>query len=474
VALFALCTLSVISAATNRVVRVNVLVSDPEGHSIAGLDRGDFSLEDNGEQRTISEFKAFRPPEKLLRAGAAGDGYWISNRPNADNGANRPATVILLDAQSTGPQYQPWSISQMARLIALLGPKEQLAVYQLRQDGLFLLHEFTGNREHLLAAIAPEAMIHNAKTNQWRLDYGRIRVPPAPSPPGVSTYRALERLACLMSRYPERKNLFWISADFPRLFPDEKGTELAADAMAAGRALAAAAVAVFPVDVRSPVPAVPFQPVPPVTGSHNPALNNRQFGRTMNAIAGATGGKAIVNRPELAEAIVDTIRATQRSYELGFEVPAEQLDGGYRELHIQVRRRGLTLLYNHGYFAQVLQRCSPDKQLDNPEIGISVQVSTKSDAMLYLEIRRLGATFRRATRTPAQWQVAVTDADSGSVLATAIGNGLQLDFSLKVPAESRQLRVSVHEEASGRTGTVTLPLDIITQAQMAPDNAAPP
>ena len=168
----------------------------------------------------------------------------------------------------------------------------------------------------LLAAIAPEAMVHNAKTNKWQLDYRRIRVLPASSPFGLSTYRALERLACQMSRYSGRKNLFWISAEFPRLFPDGKDTEFAADAMAAARALEAAGVAVFPVDVRSPVPAVPFQPQPPVIGSHKPAVNDRQFVRNMNVIADATGGKTIVNRPELAEAIVDTMRATQRSYEL--------------------------------------------------------------------------------------------------------------------------------------------------------------
>ena len=211
-ALFSLATLAGISAATNanRVVRVNVGVFDPEGHAIAGLDRGDFSLQDNGEQRSISAFKALRPSGKLLRTRAA-SGYWISNRPDAEHDVNRPATIILLDAQNTGPQYQPWSISQIARFTALLGPEEQIAVYQLRQDGLFLLHEFTGNHQHLLAAIAPEAMVHNAKTNKWQLDYRRIRVLPASSPFGLSTYRALERLACQMSRYSGRKNLFWIS-----------------------------------------------------------------------------------------------------------------------------------------------------------------------------------------------------------------------------------------------------------------------
>lgn len=473
-ALFSLPTLAGISAATNtnRVVRVNVGVFDPEGRAIAGLDRGDFSLQDNGEQRSISAFKGLRPSGKLLRTRAA-SGYWISNRPNAEHDVNRPATIILLDAQNTGPQYQPWSISQIARFTALLGPEEQIAVYQLRQDGLFLLHQFTGNHQHLLAAIAPEAMVHNAKTNKWQLDYRRIRALPASSPFGLSTYRALERLACQMSRYSGRKNLFWISAEFPRLFPDGKDTEFAAEAMAAARALEAADVAVFPVDVRSPVPAVPFQPQPPVIGSHKLAVNDRQFVRNMNAIADATGGKAIVNRPELAEAIVDTMRATQRSYELDFEVPAEQLDGSYHDLRVRIRQHGLTLIYNHGYFAQVCRRCSPDEQFDNPEVGISARVSIKSDAMLLLEVRLLGEISLRAMGARAQSQLAITDADSGAVLATATGNGLQFDVSVKVPGRSRQLRASVREEASGRTGTVTLPLDVITRAEMAPGNETP-
>src|SRR6185312_5197901 len=161
---------------------------------------------------------------------------------------------------------------------------------------------------------------------------------------------------------------------------------------------------------------------------------DRQFVRNMNAIADATGGKAIVNRPELAEAIVDTMRATQRSYELDFEVPAEQLDGSYHDLRVRIRQHGLTLIYNHGYFAQVSRRCSPDEQFDNPEVGISARVSIEPDAMLLLEVRRVGEIFLHAMGARAAlWQLSITDANSGAVLATATGNGLQLDVSVKVP-----------------------------------------
>jgi VWFA-related protein len=471
VVLFPAPTLPGISGATNssgRLVTVNAVVSDEEGHAVTGLERGDFSLEDNGRQRAISTFKAFRPPGKLLRNRAAG-GYWISNRPRAEDGANRPATVILLDTKDTGPQYQPWSISQMARVAALLGPEEQVAVYQLRQDGLFLLHEFTGNHEHLLAAIAPEAMVRNANANKWSLDYKRIRVVPASPQADSSTYEALGRLACQMSRYPGRKNLFWISAYFPRLFPYGKLTEV----NAAARALEASSVAVFPVDVRSPVPLLPFQPVPPATGTSAPAVNKRDFLRGMNAIGDATGGKAIVNRPELAEAIVDTMRATQRSYQLGFEVPSDHLDGSYHKLRIQLRQRGLTSIYNRGYFAQVSRTCSPDTLSDNPEIAILVGVSTKPDGTLLLQVRRFGESARAevARGAKAQWQLTVTDADNGAVLASATGTGLQLDLPVKILESSRWLRASVREEASGGKGAITLPLDVITRAEIGPKNA---
>ena len=422
-------------------------------------------------------FKAFRPPQKLLRKRADG-GYWISNRPNIENGASRPATVILLDMQNTGPQYQPWSISQIARVASLLGPEEQIAVYQLRQEGLFLLHEFTGNHEHLLAAIAPDAMIRDANADKWRFDSKRIRTLPASPPADGVVYETLERLACQMSRYPGRKNLFWVSADFPTLFLHSKTTSIdnvTAAAKAASRALEASGVAVFPVDVRSPVPPMPFQPVPPVSGTTATAAaaNGRDFVRSMNLIADGTGGKTIVNRPELAEAIVDTMRATQRSYELGFEVPADQLDGRYHSLRVQLRRRGSTLVFNHGYFAQAVRPCSPDALFDNTDIGISVRVSPKpGDVRLLLQIQLFGAGAGGFANSPrAQWQVSVTDADTSAVLAGKTGDALQIDVPVTIPADSRRLRASVREEASGRMGTVTLPLDVVTRAQIGPAHA---
>ncbi len=454
---------------SHRLVTVNAVVSDQEGHAVTGLKRGDFSLADNGKQRVISTFNAFRPPGKLLRNRAAG-GYWISNRPRAEDGANRPATVILLDTKDTGPEYQPWSISQMARVAALLGPEEQVAVYQLRQDGLFLRHEFTGNREHLLAAIAPEAMVRDVNANKWSLDYKRIRIVPASLPADSSTYEALERLACQMSRYPGRKNLFWVSAYFPSLFPYGKLTEVNTAAMAAARALEASSVAVFPVDVRSPVPPLPFQPVPPATAISARAINKRDFVRGMNAIADATGGKTIVNRPELAEAIVDTMRATQRSYQLGFEVPADELDGSYHKLRVRLRQRGLNSMYNRGYFAQVSRSCSPDTLFDNPEIGILVRVSTNPDGTLLLQVRRFGENSSPGG-IKARWRLTVTDEDNGAVLASATGTGMQLDLPVKVLENSRWLRASVREEASGGIGSITLPLDVITRAEMKPADA---
>lgn len=464
-------------AGANRVVTVNALVLDQEGHAVAGLERGDFSLEDNGRQRSISVFRALRPPGKLLQTRMAG-GYWISNRPNAAGGADRPVTVILLDTENTGPQYQRWSISQIARLAALLGPEEQIAVYQLRRDGLLLLHEFTGNREHLLAAIAPDALVHNAGTNTWSLDYQRILAIPASPPADRLTGEALEQLACQMGRYPGRKNLFWIASYFPRLFPDEKGSGAGESptGIAAARALESSGVAVFPVDVRSPVPPVPFQPAPPITGTNMPALaeSHRDFIRKMNAIAEATGGKAIVNRPELAEAIIDTMRATQRSYEVGFEVPADQWDGRYHRLRLQLRQHGLTAIYSHGYFAQTKAGCSQRTSWDAPEIGISVGISarapkTSADGDLLLHVRPHGPTGS-ARR---QWRVNVTEIDNGRMLAAATGNGPQIDLSIRIPESSRGLRVQVREQLSGGTGTITLPLDIITRTQIAPETAIP-
>jgi hypothetical protein len=59
------------------------------------------------------------------------------------------------------------------------------------------------------------------------------------------------------------------------------------------------------------------------------------------------------------------------------------------------------------------------------------------------------------------------------MLAAATGNGPQIDLSIRIPESSRGLRVQVREQLSGGTGTITLPLDIITPTQIAPETAIP-
>jgi hypothetical protein len=48
---------------------------------------------------------------------------------------------------------------------------------------------------------------------------------------------------------------------------------------------------------------------------------------------------------------------------------------------------------------------------------------------------------------------------------------MQLDLPVKVLENSRWLRASIREEASGGIGSITLPLDVITRAEMKPADA---
>ena len=92
----------------------------------------------------------------------------------------------------------------------------------------------------------------------------------------ASACNAVAQLAQSVGGLKGRKNLLWISSEFPPVTEPVAG-EFGAALVDMSRALDAANVAVYPVEVRSPVPPVPFLPVAPGSEASLPASRKREI-----------------------------------------------------------------------------------------------------------------------------------------------------------------------------------------------------
>jgi hypothetical protein len=71
----------------------------------------------------------------------------------------------------------------------------------------------------------------------------------------------------------------------------------------------------------------------------------------MQALAEETGGRAFVNNNDLTGAIRQAIDDGAATYTLGFYIDASSLDGKFHELKVRVKRAGLEVRTQKGYFA---------------------------------------------------------------------------------------------------------------------------
>lgn len=465
-------------------VRVTVLARANDGQVLSDLNIADFKVLDEGASRSVVAFENLRPSQKLLTRRQP---EIVSNRPGGVFRVKQPATVLLIDVKNTDPEFQPWLTGQAAKFLSLLRPDEDVAVYQLGQNGLKLLHAFSSDAAGLIRSIFPNEPTGAAdrfpvlepdtanefarEANDKQLRRRRYE----------STCRSVAMLASQMAFLSGRKDIFWMSGDFPPLYGTPKKEAVHMDssvASATAHAIDAAGVAFYPVDVRSPFPPEPFQRISPGNPAAIPARRRRAVSGEMPAImagiAAFTGGKSISNRSQLAEALFDAAEETRFAYAIGFRVPDSAWDGRMHGLAITTDMHGAIVTAKHTYFAgdpPMNDRADSDKTA----VGLSVHAAAAPDLPggLQLDIH-VDPTDLRWAKAKGGW-----DADCGVRISRLLSDDVvwvgtksfqvsdenharldhyDLHFSVTVNAETegQGLRVLVRDLGSLRAGSVTL------------------
>jgi VWFA-related protein len=476
------------TGAGNHRISLTVVVHDAEGRAISTLTRNDFEVTDNGEPRAIEGFRYLGPSKKLITSRPP-EGYIVSNRPMAAFDAPQPTTILLIDTRNTDPEFQRWQEAQAIRFFTMLRQGEDVAVYRLSKPGIALLHEFSNNAFALSASIVPGALA----VQDGRKELKPEAIQPVESGTAEefeseandsalratryqSTCLAVAGIAQYLAQFQGRKNLLWVSADFPP-FGDKVDQQPDATANTCASMLVAflaADVVVYPVDVRSEIAAEPFNKVPPghvqaIPGRRKRALSPA-FVSSVLTLAHATGGKAIANRSQLAESMFDAMEASRSAYELSFEVPDNAWDRKLHKLRVVPSVRDASVMAKAAYFAGDFAG-PKENGFDSPGIGLSVLPSGEVDAAGAIHMKlflsgediqwtRAGNTWRAdvdvavGDGSPEAKRAEISDADHQRLQQALVS----MDLTVPLLRGAKTVKISVQDTAGARMGSVTVPL----------------
>jgi VWFA-related protein len=394
---------SVLKAIT-RLVVVDVVVSDKHGNAVTDLERGDFTVSEDGNEQQIRVFSFEHP---AAPAAAVATSTAASPPPTVFTNIPRYSpksalNVILLDGLNTTLPHQAYMRQEMIHYLEKMPPGQPVAVYTLGSK-LTLLQDFTGDPEVLKEAMKRLKGGHASAL----LDNPGGGPPDELLPPGVAdsgmipdsmlqamqrfeaertsfqtdlrvkgTLAALNSIARALSGYAGRKNLIWVSEAFPVTIdpnldltsdPFAGTRNYSQDVAAAADALTDAQIAIYPIDARGLETWSAFSAAS--TGRDNMGRSMaRNPGRiqtaisnesaqlqaahgTMNDMADRTGGKAFYNRNDIDGAIRHSIEDGSTYYTLAYYPTNKDWNGKFRKIHVTVNRPGIKLRHRLGYYA---------------------------------------------------------------------------------------------------------------------------
>lgn len=494
-------------------ILVDVVVTDKRGAPVAHLRREDFAVLEDHRTQTITAFEEHpvsvtplitptEPPDSFTNAPPA-------QPPDAVN-------ILLLDRLNTPPDASLVA-KPMTSYLKTIPPGMHLAVFGLGSR-LWTLEEASADSS---LGLAPSDGQENkpssppaASTGSGSLSGRQSRLAVnlrdfQSDTPGFPfdvrtrlTLAAFQQLARSLSGIPGRKNLVWFSRFFPL------SSQALAFAPAAGSAprhetdedyatllrptldlLAWARVTIYPVDSRGVRP--PTFMMPPGLGDEHHA---------MKLLAESTGGEAFYETDQLKEALERIETVSEHYYTLAYQPTSAKLDGRFHRIVVRLNDANDRLNYRRGYYADlpVAAPASATDQLD-PTLQAALAPSIPPATQILLTVRATPSASQSAAGSihytlvyaanpqgvpleegadhqrhghlifaaaaydakdkaiNAFWHVLQLDLDPAQY-QQAQTSGIFFQKEFDVPEGTVTLRVGVYDPASGRMGTLDIPL----------------
>lgn len=415
-------------------VLVDVVVTD-HSNAVHGLDKNQFHVLEDGHEQTIASFDEHRttstaaptPPAPLPP-------HTFTNVPTYPE--TQTVNVLLLDGLNTLLPDQMRVRQQMLKYMGNIKPGTPLAIFTL-SSRLRMIKGFTNDPAEVIKALesrktTPQTSVildpgtsadldatagdmaslgvdGNAIANmqQFIADMTSFQTDQRVQ----ITLDAMQQLARYLGGIPGRKNVIWFSGSFPiAIDPDpslqdsfKSMRNYADDLRETSELLAAARVAVYPVDARG------LTTMPSADASKSSASTNLVSGTSYSAgrasarqsitgnrpsygnddsrfmqqlmaeeasmklIAEQTGGQEYINTNGLKEAVARAVENGASYYTIGYVPAARADDGKFHKIQVEAEDGHYKLAYRRGYYAD-----PPDK----PSAHATANASLVMAAML--------------------------------------------------------------------------------------------
>jgi VWFA-related protein len=422
---------------TSRLVYVDVVVRDRSGQVVQGLTQQDFKVEEDGKPQKVDFFEAHTLKQVAATTGKQPPAPTapqllytnVANREAASGAIN----IILFDLLNTPRSDLLYARKQLIEFLSNLPPGQSVALFVLRNN-LQMVQNFTGSSDRLLAAaqsIKPNDMTFIRSKDEALQDDDFItdfvQAIGGRDPGGSAgkftaaegeqdaihrdnrayiTVAALAELARATSGYPGRKNLLWLSEDFPisvgaqLMDPRFRSTPDLAQARETANLIANAQISVYPISLLGmetggvPVTSSGSGSVSgiggPMGSTANPqmgdTLQNQFTARSVlryaaSDLADQTGGEAFTGTNNFEGALRHSMMDGSNYYTFAYRPTNEKWNGQFRKIHIELVGKSGSLNYRRGYFADS-ETHPPDDSVK--DLHIALQPETPESTMLAL------------------------------------------------------------------------------------------
>jgi VWFA-related protein len=367
-----------IKASTQLVVEA-VVVKDKKGNPIEGLGAKDFTVTENGVPQAISfcehqdlpETPGAAPPappapenitvfDKLSRTRIS------TEAPGSLRYQDRRLLALYFDMTAMPPSDQLRALAAAQKFIRTqMTPADRLSILRYSGGTVDVLQDFTDDHNRLLSIIETMSVGEGQGYGESSNDSSTADIGAAFGQDDsefniFNTDRqlaALQTAAKMLGQLSEKKLLIYFASGLS-LHGVDNQAQLHATIDSAIRA----GVSFWPIDARGLVAGAPLgdatQGSPGSVGMYSGTAalaittNFQQSQDTLYALAGDTGGKALLDYNDLAKGIVQAQHAVSSYYILGYYTSNAALDGKFRRIKISLNGDlSANLDYRQGYYA---------------------------------------------------------------------------------------------------------------------------
>jgi VWFA-related protein len=413
--------------ATSRLVLLDVIVTDHYGKFVPDLKASDFTVLEDKQPQKISAFAMQVPPPAAVKPYPPLNlpPHVYTNFTSIKPTADRPVTVVLMDMLNTTGMDQSYARKQMVKFLEKLPQGQPIALFALTSK-LRMIQGFSGDSDTLVAAakalqghesllLSPESQLQNDENLATAIENTASPSSKGPNPSLSAmpmapvgqalrdaiaaqdsfqklermdlTLHALDALAQSVAGYPGRKNLIWLSAEFPITFApyltpynavvnlqtgkDQTNNQLrdlendTPPIQQTAALLAAARMAIYPIDVRGQISLgtgidistqTAYLGTVDIQNEVSSAYTRQTTGiwdthEAMTDVARETGGRAFYGTNDLKDAMVRSVEQGSSYYTLAYSPTNKDWTGKYRKIDVKASVPGTDLVYRRGYYA---------------------------------------------------------------------------------------------------------------------------